>query len=241
MNNVKLFSALAIILAVAIAPMSGAFAQSDDAENSDRQIDKEQRKKLLEQIKEQRHALRDQLRDFSDQRKDRLTDRPIVDVKPSLEFKGETAGWAVLNGQAHSATFSIEGKAAQTERGWHLTGTGTVSIGDRDVVFDLKGFAKDGHVGIKGISQSNESVVIHLRGHFAPIVNSEDSFALAFTRAAITVQDSDVKIPLVLVGDVKVQPIIPVDDVDENTSIESDVEPFIENQEELDDILELLT
>ena len=103
MKNAKLFSALAIVMAIAIAPASGAFAQSDVAvENSNDQIDKEERKDFLDNIKDQRNALRDQVRDFNDQRKDRLADseHERIPVEPSLTFEGQTSGWAIVNGKA---------------------------------------------------------------------------------------------------------------------------------------------
>ena len=237
MKNAKLFSALAIVMAIAIAPASGAFAQSDvAAENSKNQIDKEERKAFFDGIKDQRNALRDQIKDFNDQKRDRLTDsqhdRP--NVEPTLMFDGHTSGWGVVNGEAYSTEFTLEGKAGQTDRGWKTSGTGTVFIGEREITFDLKGFAKNNHVSMKGVSQDNDNVVIHLRGHFTPVVESENSFALAFTRAAITVQDSDVKVPLVLVGEVAVKPIV---SDDEPVSDETDFQP---DTEELDEVLELL-
>ena len=229
-------------MAVAIAPASGAFAQSDvisDAENSDKQIDKEERKAFFEQIKEQRDALKEQIRDYKDQRKDRHVDSDrerIHDIEPTLMFYGETSGWAFVNGKAYPAEFTLDGKAGHVEnRGWSISGEGTVFIGDREIVFDLKGFAKNNHINIKGQSQGDDSIIIHLRGYFAPIAESEDSFALAFTRAAILVESSDVKVPLVLVGDVKVEPIISVDEpVSEETDFEADME-------EIEELLELLT
>jgi len=142
---------------------------------------------------------------------------------------------AVVNGKAYPAEFTLEGKAGQTDRGWQITGTGTVFVGEREITFDLKGFAKNNHVSMKGISQDNDKVIIHLRGNFAPIAENENSFALTFTRAAITVEDSDVKVPLVLVGDVTVKPIV---SDDEPVSDETDFQP---DTQELDEVLELLT
>ncbi len=238
MKNAKLFSALAVIMAIVIAPASGAFAQSDVAvENSNNQIDKEERKAFLDNIKDQRNALRDQVRDFDDQRKDRLADseQKRIHVESSLTFEGQTSGWAVINGKAYPTDFVLDGKAEQTKQGWQLTGTGTVFVGEREITFDLKGFAKNNHVNMKGVSQDNDSVIIHLRGNFAPIAESENSFALAFTRAAITVEDSDVRVPLVLVGDVTVKPLISNEEsVSEETDFETDLA-------ELDKVLELLT
>lgn len=229
MKFAKLISALAIIMAVAIAPTSGVFAQTDVAsvEVSDKQLYKNERKQSFDSVKEQRKDLKDQINDFNEHRQDKPISDRIQDVEPTLGFNGITSGWAVVGGKAYPATFSLEGKAGQAdEKVWQLSGIGTVEIEKRKVSFDLKGFAKNNHVNIKGISQNHESVVIHLRGHFAPIAESENSFALAFTRAAIVAQASDVKVPLVLVGEVKTYPLAPV--VDESQSEPEITEPEIE-------------
>ena len=112
-----------------------------------------------------------------------------------------------------------------------ITGTGTIFIGDREITFDLKGFAKNNRVHMNGVSQDDDSIKIHLKGHFAPIADSDDSYALAFTRAAIIAESSDVKVPLVLVGDVTVTPTITDEPViDETDSEDVDI-----------DVLDLLT
>lgn len=234
MKYAKLFLVLSIIMAVAIAPISGAFAQTD-AENSDIQTDKEQRKAYAKEIKEQRQLLKDQLKDLNDQRKNRLGDtfdERIQDVEFTLSVNGVTSGWAVVDGKAFPAEFILDANAGHAEkRGMIITGTGTIFIGDREITFDLKGFAKNNRVNMNGVSQDDDSIKIHLKGHFAPIADSDDSYALAFTRAAITAESSDVKVPLVLVGDVTVTPTItdePV--VDETDSEDVDI-----------DVLDLLT
>lgn len=234
MKYAKLFLVLSIIMAVAIAPVSGAFAQTD-AENSDIQTDKEQRKAYAKEIKEQRQLLKDQLKDLNDQRKNRLGDtfdERIQDVEFTLSVNGVTSGWAVVDGKAFPAEFILDANAGYAEkRGMIITGTGTIFIGDREITLDLKGFAKNNRVHMNGVSQDDDSIKIHLKGHFAPIADSDDSYALAFTRAAIIAESSDVKVPLVLVGDVTVTPTITDEPViDETDSEDVDI-----------DVLDLLT
>jgi len=234
MKYAKLFLVLSIIMAVAIAPISGAFAQTD-TENYDIQTDKEQRKAYAKEIKEQRQLLKDQLKDLNDQRKNRLGDtfdERIQDVEFTLSVNGVTSGWAVVDGKAFPAEFILDANAGHVEkRGMIITGTGTIFIGDREITFDLKGFAKNNRVHMNGVSQDDDSIKIHLKGHFAPIADSDDSYALAFTRAAITAESSDVKVPLVLVGDVTVTPTITDEPViDETDSEDVDI-----------DVLDLLT
>lgn len=234
MKFAKLISALAIIMTVAIAPASRAFAQSNTASDgvNDKQNYKDERKQFFDSIKEQRKDLKDQIKDFKEQRKDKTFDSErIYDVEPTLKFDGITSGWAVVGGKAYPATFSLEGKAGQvSERGWQLSGIGTVEIEKRMITFELKGFTKNNHVNIKGISQTDESIVIHLRGTFASMAESDNSFALAFTRATIVDQNSDVKVPLVLTGEVKTNLLTPV--VDETESkpeiTESEIEELLD-------------
>ncbi len=116
MKCIKLLSALFIILTVAIAPTSGVFAQSDvrDTETT-KVINKEQRiDKLV------------------------IRGSEIENTAQSLEFKGKAEGWAIINGQAVSATIDLSGKADKATHGWKLTGTGIVKIADRNVSFDLQ-------------------------------------------------------------------------------------------------------
>lgn len=229
-----MISALAIIMAIAIAPSSGAFAQTNFAsdEVSDKQIYKEERKQLLDSIKEQRNDIKAQIQELRD---NRPTDRSLPEVEPTLGFDGNTSGWALVGGKAYPVTLSLVGEAGQVgERGWKLSGTGTAQVGERTVTFDLNGFAKKNHIGIKGVSQDNESVVIHLRGQFAQIAGNDGFYALAFKGAAANTE-SDVKVPLVLVGDVNTFPLDST--VDETTEL---VEPEISDSEIetlLDDLL----
>jgi len=228
-----MISALAIIMAIAIAPSSGAFAQTNVVtdEVNDKQIYKEERKQLFDSLKEQRNDIKAQIQEFRD---NRPTDRYLPEVEPTLGFIGTTDGWAEIGGKAYPITFSLDGKAGQIgERGWKLSGNGTAQVGERTVDFDLNGFAKKNHIGIKGVSQDNESVMIHLRGHFAPIAGNDGSYALAF-KGAVANTESDIKVPLVLVGEVETFSLDST--VDETTEF---VEPKIsdsEIEELLDDL-----
>ncbi|MCV0412133.1 hypothetical protein [Nitrosarchaeum sp.] len=215
MKYVKLFSALAIIMAVAISPTIGAFAQTDvnadvsiTAEKSDKQIYKEKQQQVREQIKEQRQDLKSKLTDLQNLRNDRLSAHAEIDVVPSLEFTGKVSGWAVIGGQAVPATFDLSGEAGKIgPRGWKIIGTATAEIGDRDITFDLQGHARGNHVSLKGTTNEFDNVVIHLNGYFAPVSDDTGSFALAFHRSAIINEQAQIRIPLILVGQVNTTPI----------------------------------
>ena len=230
MKYVKLFLALTIIMAVAIAPSSGVFAQSDkntDVKTTDKQIYKEEQKQVRDQIKEQRQNIKSQLNDLRDLRKDLQTNKDSeMKVVPSLQFSGKVNGWAVIGGKAVPTTFDLSGEAGKIDqRGWKINGTATAEIGDRNVTFDLQGFARGNHVSLKGTTNEFDSVVIQLNGYFAPISGEDGSFALAFHRSAIINEQANLRIPLVLVGQVDTTPIgdaveqMEVDPVDISTEL----------------------
>jgi len=92
MINTKLFSVLAIVVAVALAPASIVFAQTDTSvENSPNQIDKEDRKVFFDKIKIEKQKLRDQIRDFNSQSDRQAYDRYNgIHADPTVLFKGQT-------------------------------------------------------------------------------------------------------------------------------------------------------
>lgn len=228
-----MISAFAIIMSIAIAPSTGVFAQTDVAtdEVSDKQIYKEEKKQLIDSFKEQRNDIKTQIKEFRDSRP---TDHNLPEVEPTLEFNGITSGWAEIGGKAYPITLSLDGKAGQVgERGWNLSGTGIAQVGERTVAFDLNGFAKKNHIAIKGVSADNESIVIHLRGHFAPIAGDDGSYALAF-KGAIANTASDIKVPFVLVGDVQTFSLDST--VDESKLVKSEISDS-EIEDLLDDLL----
>jgi len=210
MKYLKLFSAITIILAVAIAPVSGVFAQSNvNAETTDKQIYKEQQKQIRDQIKEQKQNLKSDLNDLRNLRNDLVsTSDPEINVVSSLKFSGKVTGWAVIGGHAIPTTFDLTGEAGKIDqRGWKITGNTTAKIGDREVIFDLQGHARGNHVSLKGVTTEFDFVVLHLNGYFAPIYDEPGSFALAFHRSAIVNEAAQIRIPLVLVGQVDATPI----------------------------------
>ena len=61
------------------------------------------------------------------------------------------------------------------------------------------------------LSDGTEFRII-LRGHYAPIANSEGDFAVAFTTAIVSTStvDDRIRIPLALVGQVHTEPVNPI-------------------------------
>ena len=134
--DTKLFSILALIFVIAIAPVStSTFAQTDidatdeEQNESDRKQIKDEIRALTEQFKEEkvqirdqnndRDTTRDQIKQLRDQYKDRIrsyitdvrpdiANIPDIDREPDLGFYSEDpiTGWAVLGGQAFDTSMT---------------------------------------------------------------------------------------------------------------------------------------
>lgn len=270
-TDVKLFSTLALILAVAISPLSStAFAEDVDKievdeevkvdqvkiegedKNADKKRIKEDLKKLREQLGEERKQLRDQyknnpqeireqMKQLKDAYKDKIrayindirphiVDRPYdgdrsdVNGEPDISFYGSATGWAILGGKAYDATISLEGKASHISNGvWKVYSTGTIIVSGHEAVLDLNGFTRSGHIMLHGTgtlvgSDGEQDIRVQLRGNYAPIAESDNEFAIAFTNAVVHNIDTGHRIPLSLVGSIMVERLGP-----EPESVESEV------------------
>ena len=158
---------------------------------------------------------------------DEITDvAPDIQRIPNLTFEGKTNGWALVNGQAHPAGLTLDGKAIfNEERGvWHVKSDSALSVGDRDAKVELKGKVTDNKLRLFGTGVLNDGTEfkIILRGHYAPIANSDGDFAVAFKTAIVSTTNTDesIRIPLALVGQVETEIIEPV--VVDTTSQEID-------------------
>lgn len=246
--DAKLFSVLALILALAIAPVSnGAFAQTEDIDATDEKQNESDRKRikdeiraLTEQFKEERTQIRDQndnrdsARDQIEQLRDQYKDRirsyitdvrpdianiPDIDREPDLKFynNSDITGWAVLGSQAYGATMtSFEGTAIHMGKGvWKVSSTADIKVSERLVKLDLNGFARSGHMMLHGTgtlvtetleeSDNDPEIRVVLRGHYAPVAESDNEFAIAFTNAQVHNTNTGHRIPLALVGSVIVE------------------------------------
>lgn len=240
--DTKFFSVLALILVVAIAPVSNSvFAQTDDnatdvqQNESDRKKIRDEVRALTEQFKEERAQIRDQSDDrdlardqieqLRDQYKDRIrayitdvrpdiADIPDIDRAPDLGFKnnGPITGWAVLGGKAYETTMTeFNGEAIHMGKGvWKVSATAFIQVSERLVKLDLNGFARSGHLmlhgsGILGETDTDPDIRVVLRGHYAPVADSENEFAIAFTNAQVHNTSTGHRIPMALVGSVLVE------------------------------------
>jgi|GEM_PF-2316780 len=227
----KSIGTLALLLVIAMAPASLAFAQttfdSDDEEsrleknqgiendvNDDDRDEKERAnerkeeiKKMREELLQRKDSLKEQMRNDAKQTRVDLRD---ADRIADLKFNGTTSGWAIVGNTAHPSSIELAGEAYNVGGStWMLKSAGSLKVGDRDVILELKGHARGNMILLHGAGtlSDGESVRIHLKGHFAPTGN-ENEFALAFTNASVQYLESGIRIQLMQVGSATVLPIM---------------------------------
>ena len=211
-------------------------SKKDEIKNLINQL-KDERKQLLEQFKDNPQDLGKNMKKLVDSYKDKIRPnfdnaiphnedsrphpndhKPDFAVlfdgeRPDVEFFGDATGWAILGGNAYDSTISLAGTAAHIANGvWKVHSTGKIMISEHEAVLDLNGFARSGKIMLQGTgtligSDGEQEIRVKLKGHFAPIAESEDEFAIAFTQAVVHNTDTDHRIPLSLVGQITVIPL----------------------------------
>jgi len=243
-KDAKLLSALALILAIAIVPIStAAFAQGDtvtndesdvssvdeitvdtevnDTEDDSTTVDETTRRdKIKDKMDELREKRAEKIDEFKDRVKDTYQDRLRTDVRPDtmpydvapdrepdLTFSGNAAGWTIIGSQAWKSSTTLNGEA------WHIRGDiwkihskGTLTVADRTVDVELKGFAHGHRLILHGTGFIGEDPIrVFIRGHYAPTVDY-GVFAIAFTQMGVQNQNTGAKFTMAQVGSVIVTP-----------------------------------
>ena len=232
-QDAKFLSALALILVVALAPVSTAvFAQEDTAANdvpeissvdestTDNVDDSTKRDEIKEKIQELREKRAEKIQEFKDKVRDEYKDRLRTDVSPDvrpydmppdrpadLTFTGDAAGWTMIGGHAINSSTSLSGEA------WHIRGDvwkvhakGTLYVGEREVDVEFKGFANGHRLTLHGTGYVGEDPIrVFIRGHYAPTVDY-GVFAIAFTQMGVQNQNTGAKFTMAQVGAVTVTP-----------------------------------
>lgn len=178
----RFLASLALIMAIALGPVSGAaFAQEDTVESLDSANtdtvestdttdeqnpidDRQERQDKLRELKENRaDKVRDIKDRLSDEYKDRIRQglehdaRPFdvePDRQPDLEFKGLVNGWALIGGFAYDASTALKGEAYHLRDNiWKVKVTeGEIQIGKRTATIKMQGFVKENHLHLRGIA-----------------------------------------------------------------------------------------
>ena len=144
---------------------------------------------------------------------EREMDEDIQDM-PYLVLNDKARGWALFNDEAHKAHLKLDGKGViKEENKWKIKSDSIISIGEKKAIVGLKGKVIENKLRLNGSGELNDGSQfrIILRGHFAPIDDTNENFALVFKTAIIsTTIDERIKIPMVLVGQVNTIPIKPL-------------------------------
>ena len=232
-QDAKFLSALALILVMALAPVSTAvFAQEDtvstdvseetsvDESTTDSVDDQTRRDEIKAKMQELREQRADKIQEFKDKLREEYKDRLRTDVSPDvrpydmppdrkadLTFTGDAAGWTMINGHAIKSSTILTGEA------WHIRGDvwkihakGTLNVGERSVDVEFKGFANGHRLTLHGTGYVGEDPIrVLIRGHYAPTVDY-GVFAIAFTQMGVQNQNTGAKFTMAQVGAVTVTP-----------------------------------
>ncbi len=232
MTKTKFSEVLALLLVVALAPASIAFAQTSanddagvttetkptDSVDADTRTDEQKRNdKLKEDLKRIRDSISDKKTKNIDRKSDKIrdtnTDRirdKVIDKAAELTYKGRTSGWAILGGVAFPSSIGISGEGYNQGSGnWRITAVGDIAVADHTAKLDLKGHVKGNQITLQGTGTLSDgtAIKIHLKGHYAPTSNTGE-FAIAFTNSHIQYMDNGARMPLMQVGSVMVTPIV---------------------------------
>ena len=215
-SYMKNFGMLALLMAVAVAPATMAFAQNnadaDDAKDRKDAINdlkdefKQKKETLREEFKQRQETLKEQIREEIKTGKDLLRNS---DRSATLQFDGTTSGWAVIAGSAHPSSIVLSGDAYQIGgANWKVKSNGTLTVADRVVSLDLAGHARSNLIVLQGTGTlDGEPIRVHLKGHFAP-TGDENVFAIAFTNASVQYLESGIRVQLMQVGSAVVTPVV---------------------------------
>lgn len=195
-TNTKNVETLALLLVVALAPSSIAFAQTADTETD---TDDKRKDKIKDQIK--KRIVKDAIPRSNVERTD------IAD----LTFRGQTDGWTILGGTAFKSSIALSGDAYSYGGGnWKIKSVGDITVADKTAKLDLIGHARGTTILLQGTGtlSDGQTIKLILKGHFAP-TSETNVYAIAFTNAGIQYLDNGVRVPLMQVGSVLVTPTVP--------------------------------
>lgn len=234
-QDAKFLSALALILVIALVPIStSVFAQDDTVPNDTLEIssvddsttvndvgDETRRDDVKEKMSDLRDQRADKIQEFKDKIRDEYKDRLRTDVSPDirpydmpldrqadLTFSGEAAGWTIIGGHALQSSTILNGEAWHV-RGeiWKIHSKATLQVGQRTVDVEFKGFANEHRLTLHGTGFIGEDPIrVFIRGHYAPTVDY-GVFAIAFNQMGVQNQNTGAKFTMAQVGDVIVTPI----------------------------------
>ncbi|MGQ0794649.1 MAG: hypothetical protein ACT4N5_00490 [Nitrosopumilaceae archaeon] len=199
-NEQKLLATILVLGMVSMAPLVYSFAFAQNAtvdQRADTSRDKDAPRADISRNRDdmQRHAT------------------------PEIQFRGKTTGWAIIGGQAFNSEINLSGVGNHipNREHWEIKAEGEIIVADRIAKLELQGKAHHDKIALHGIGtlENGEQFRVSLKGFFAPIAQPNDTdgddrgdFALAFTHASVKYMDSGLRIPLMQVGKVYVEPYV---------------------------------
>ncbi|MFQ5497637.1 MAG: hypothetical protein ACE5DU_07115 [Nitrosopumilus sp.] len=155
----------------------------------------------------------------SSERIDAFTDvlSDTTDKKAEVQFRGGTDGWAIIGHQAYDSKIELTGNAIHKGNGvWKVKSIADITVENRHAELELKGKAVNGKLRLHGTGtlDDGDSFRIILRGNYAPIYDQPGDFVLDWKTAKIQNMENGLRIPLAQVGEIYVEPVVPVVDVD---------------------------
>jgi hypothetical protein len=236
-QDAKFLSALALILAIALAPISTTVFAQEDTANDDLAVssvdesttsidvdDNTRRDEIKEKMDELREERAEKIQEFKDKIRDEYKDRLRTDVSPDvrpydmppdrqadLEFSGDAAGWTIIGSHAWKSITTLYGEAWHI-RGdiWQIHAKGTLEVANRSVDVEFKGIANGHRLTLHGTGFiGDEPIRVFIRGHYAPTVDY-GVFAIAFNQMGVQNQNTGAKFTMAQVGAVTVTPLTDV-------------------------------
>jgi hypothetical protein len=212
---------LALLLIVAIAPTSIAFAQTSVNEETTTNTNADNAKIKAQTKANIRTDIMTKLSDKLEKRTEHIKDKARItadilskdDARTDLTFRGQTDGWAIVGGIASKSSVKLVGDAHHADTGkWKINATGDLTVADRNAKLDLIGFVKGNKIHLEGSGMlgSGDPIKLVLNGNFAP-TSDENVYAVGFTTTAVQYMNNGVRIPLMQVGSITIADItVPV-------------------------------
>ena len=236
--NARFSETLALLLVVALAPASIAFAQTTDDgvtepktvepvdtktvdKTTDARTDEQKRKdKLQDELKRLRESITDKKAKNTDRPSDKLREKIIdradkirdknIDKVADLTYRGKTSGWAILGGTAFPSSIGISGEGHNQGSGnWRITAVGDIAVADRTAKLDLAGHVKGNQISLQGTGTLSDGTAIKIHiKGHYAATTNANEFAIAFTNSHIQYMDNGARMPLMQVGTVTVAPVV---------------------------------
>jgi len=198
-QNHNLRAVIGIIFMLAASPLSVTYVHADSAESDDLaelEFAKERARTILAEriVDGKLHVRHFEVSE----------DASFDEIRHELVFKGETHGWAYVNGKAYnSGIILFNGKAIKiSDNKWKLSAQGTIEVGGKNLDLDLSGRTHSHSIIMHGTATNDElQYRIILTGNIAQF-EEDDTFVIAFIHAGLKNAENGETVKLYQLGQV---------------------------------------